>query len=84
MKKKWAKNEPYGIAESANFGYGKKGYPYDTGIVKSKPNSPIILSEIMRLGAIEDFSNNLKMAKTTSWGDLKKQLKGKSVVIGEV
>ena len=84
MKKKWAKNEPYGIAESANFGYGKKGYPYDTGIVKSKPNSPIILSEIMRLGAIEDFSNNLKMAKTTSWGYLKKQLKGKSVVIGEV
>ncbi len=84
MKKKWAKNEPYGIAESANFGYGKKGYPYDTGIVKSKPNSPIILSEIMRLRAIEDFSNNLKMAKTTSWGDLKKQLKGKSVVIGEV
>jgi len=84
MKKKWAKNEPYGIAEYANFGYGNKEFPHVTGIVKSKPNSPIVLSENMRLGAIEDFSNKLKMVETTPWGDLKKRLKGKYVGIGDM
>lgn len=84
MKKKWAKNEPYGIAEYANFGYGNKEFPHVAGIVKSKRNSPIVLSENMRLGAIEDFSHKVKMVETTSWGDLKKRLKGKYVGLGDM
>ena len=84
MKKKWAKNEPYGIAEYANFGYGNKEFPHVAGIVKSKRNSPIVLSENMRLGAIEDFSHKVKMVETTSWGDLNKRLKGKYVGLGDM
>ena len=90
VKEKWTKDEPYAIAEYANFGYANKGY--NAGIVKSGNTkkdgnyyTSIILSEESRIPPIEAYPvEDIKEYDTTTWGDLKKQMKGKSMEIGEM
>ena len=82
VKTKWGEDDPYAIAEYANFGYANEGY--NAGIMKSKENAPIVLSESLRVLPFEAYSSKTTEHETTSWGDLKKRLKGKSVGIGDM
>jgi adenylate kinase len=90
VKEKWTKDEPYAIAEYANFGYVNKDY--NAGIVNSGNTkkegdyyTSLILSEKGRIAPIEAYPDEvIKEHGTTTWGDLKKQMKGKSMEIGEM
>jgi len=72
MKKNWLKDEQYAITEKANFGYTNK--EYTAGIVKSKKNAPLILSEIIRISPLEKYTEKQPLLVLT-WGKLKKQIK---------
>jgi len=82
LKERWWDNKKtnYAIFEYANYGYMSEGN--HAGIMKSHENALIILSEFTVIFPLEAYSSKITEHETTTWGDLKKQLKGKSVKIG--